>query len=333
MLTVYETDADISPTSWILVKDYIYRDGLLLAAENYTEGTTHHFMLDHLGTPRVLTDAQGFFVSTHSYFGFGEELTGAHVGVDTEKMVFTGHERDFNSNSGAGDDLDYMHARYCNPNTGRFLSVDPKVRREAVVSSQIWGRYSYAAGNPVKFVDPDGKEVFLATRVVNDPLAKLVSGSHSFIVVKPTGSNKMFLREGQEQIILGGYQGTRKGKSVLIKGVDAPSDSAALQDGSASQMPVQPADQTMEEFELNVLDSFFAYEDGSLIYNPLDSSGGKNSNALASGVLKAAGAGDALPKPSNVPGFNPGLGDPIELPSTTKQDEDRPSRNDPGTGP
>ena len=49
---------------------------MVTASENHPEATTHHFMLDHLGMPRVLTDAQGQFVSTHSYFGFGAEIKG-----------------------------------------------------------------------------------------------------------------------------------------------------------------------------------------------------------------------------------------------------------------
>ena len=37
-------------------KDYIYLGGTLLATESATDGTRYHFS-DHLGTPRVLTDA------------------------------------------------------------------------------------------------------------------------------------------------------------------------------------------------------------------------------------------------------------------------------------
>ena len=69
-------------------------------------------------------------------------------------MKFTAHERDFTDPDGPGDDLDYMHARYCNPLLGRFLSFDPvggKRRRP-----QSWNRYAYALDNPIKFNDPRG---------------------------------------------------------------------------------------------------------------------------------------------------------------------------------
>jgi hypothetical protein len=43
--------------------------------------------------------------------------------------------------------------------TARFLSTDPNGRNRAVKQPQIWNRYAYAAGNPLKFVDPDGRDL------------------------------------------------------------------------------------------------------------------------------------------------------------------------------
>ena len=56
---------------------------------------------------------------------------------------------------------DYMHARYYSPNLGRFLSVDSV--GGTVGSSQSWNRYSYVINNPVKLLDPDGRELRLGT--------------------------------------------------------------------------------------------------------------------------------------------------------------------------
>jgi RHS repeat-associated protein len=138
--------------SWSVATDYIYRDGLLLAAE--TQTGQHHFHLDHLGTPRLITRAGGEKVAYHVYYPFGEEATAFNQ--DTERMKFTGHERDLASTSGAGDDLDYMHARHESPMTGRFLSVD--AHRGNARSPQSWNRYAYTYGNPLKLVDPNGQE-------------------------------------------------------------------------------------------------------------------------------------------------------------------------------
>jgi RHS repeat-associated protein len=57
----------------------------------------------------------------------------------------------------AADDLDYMHARFCSPLTGRFLSVDPVITGRALRRPQAWNRYSYVISNPLKYFDPYGE--------------------------------------------------------------------------------------------------------------------------------------------------------------------------------
>ena len=106
--------------TWSVGTDYIYRDGLLLAAE--TQTGQRHFHLDHLGTPRLITRGSGYPAAYHVYYPFGEEATAFNQ--DSERMKLTGHERDLASLADPGDDLDYMHARHESPVTGRFLSVD-----------------------------------------------------------------------------------------------------------------------------------------------------------------------------------------------------------------
>lgn len=59
------------------------------------------------------------------------------------------------------DDLDYMHARFYNPQVGRFLSTDP-VDSAIPTSPQSWNKYGYALGNPVNVIDPDGQVPILA---------------------------------------------------------------------------------------------------------------------------------------------------------------------------
>ncbi len=143
---------------WSLDKDYLYRDGLLLAAE--TQTGRRHYHLDHLGTPRLITKGSGYPAGYHVYYPFGEEATAFNQ--DIERMKFTGHERDLSSPAGAGDDLDYMHARHESPVTGRFLSVDPK-SSALLKAPQTWNKYAYAANCPVKFIDTDGRELQLGS--------------------------------------------------------------------------------------------------------------------------------------------------------------------------
>ena len=148
--------------------DYYYMDNLLLAADFRTgPGTreTRHFSLDHLGTPRVVTSATGTKLGEHEYFPYGQEVT---TGGTLEALRFTGHERDFLASGGsqpAADDVDYMHARTHSLIAARFLSVDPAGARPT--RPQSWNRYSYGLGNPLRWVDIDGRTVVppLDTRV------------------------------------------------------------------------------------------------------------------------------------------------------------------------
>jgi RHS repeat-associated protein len=83
---------------------------------------------------------------------FGQEATS--TSQDSERMKFTGQERDLRDPSNTTDDLNYMHARYDNPNLGRFLSTDPI--RGNPKSPQSWNLYSYVRDNPVNAWDPLG---------------------------------------------------------------------------------------------------------------------------------------------------------------------------------
>jgi len=140
--------------TWSVAEDYIYRDGLLLAAE--TPQGTRHLHLDHLGTPRLVSDTLGQQKAYHVYYPYGEEATAFNQ--DTVREKFTGHERDLGNPAGAGDDLDYMHARFFGPLTGRFLSIDPVIDvKRSLKQPQGWNRFAYVQGNPIRYTDPNGK--------------------------------------------------------------------------------------------------------------------------------------------------------------------------------
>jgi RHS repeat-associated protein len=139
-------------------KDYIWRDGLLLATVAPTTPgasttVTQHFHLDHLGTPRLITNANGVQLGIHSYYPFGAELNLSPNEQPGEMIKFTGHERDLLASN--PNTLDYMHARYYNGYGGRFLSVDSGPADPD--QPQSWNRYAYVMNNPVRRTDPTGR--------------------------------------------------------------------------------------------------------------------------------------------------------------------------------
>jgi RHS repeat-associated protein len=102
---------------------------------------------DHLGSASVVLEADGHVERETVYAAFGaiHQDVGAE-GTDTE--VFAGHPRE------SATDLHYMQARWQDPATGSFLSVDPLVA--SARDPQAVNAYSYARSNPATFVDPTG---------------------------------------------------------------------------------------------------------------------------------------------------------------------------------
>jgi RHS repeat-associated protein len=143
----------VGTASWSWVKDYVYREGLLVASRQLEPGaptpTTYHYHLDHLGTPRQVTDDSGRIVGARSYHAFGpEQSDGRKDEPSPTRLKYTGHERD--------PELDYMHARYYDLKMGRFLSPDPVLDSVFLQAPRTWNRYSYVANNPLNLVDPTG---------------------------------------------------------------------------------------------------------------------------------------------------------------------------------
>lgn len=128
-------------------KDYFYLGNLLVATRTGSgNGTYLYYASDHLGSPRLVTNASKAKVEDHRYDAFGIELTPT---FGNQPLKFAAMERD----SASGND--YVHARYQSSSLGRFLSPDVLGGRPE--DPQTWNRYAYARNNPLKYVDPDGR--------------------------------------------------------------------------------------------------------------------------------------------------------------------------------
>ena len=149
--------------NWSIERDYVYRDGLLLAALK-TGGAVEHYSLDHLGTPRLVTDAAGHKIGYHVYWPFGEEWSPGNP-QEASPLKFTGHERDLDI-AGTNAPLDYMHARYYGSQWARFLSVDPARESADPARPQSWNRYAYTENHPLNLVDVDGQSPAVVVEAV-----------------------------------------------------------------------------------------------------------------------------------------------------------------------
>ncbi|HEV7920344.1 MAG TPA: RHS repeat-associated core domain-containing protein [Thermoanaerobaculia bacterium] len=150
-------------SGWQWSRDYVWRDGLLLASRQPEDEviTTYHYHLDHLGTPRRVTNDEDDLAGFHDYHAFGPEIAGGLHEPSRNALQYTGQERD---DTGVPYTLDYLHARYDNPALGRFLSLDPLIpAKRALARPQAWNRYAYAENNPLTLRDPDGRQAADAT--------------------------------------------------------------------------------------------------------------------------------------------------------------------------
>jgi len=140
--------------------------GLLLWAQAGHAQIVEYYHLDAQGNVLAVTDSSGTVIEQHDYLPFGEEcVTGAcsgdtPLGQGDQPKRFTGKERDVETG------LDYFGARYYGSRIGRFTTTDPVYNwNENLVDPQRWNRYAYGRNNPLRYADPDGKDVFTQQEV------------------------------------------------------------------------------------------------------------------------------------------------------------------------
>ncbi|MCV3217127.1 polymorphic toxin-type HINT domain-containing protein [Plectonema radiosum NIES-515] len=123
--------------------DYTQGVGLVRSIRDGKEGFYH---TDGLGSTRVITDTVGLITDRYTYDAFGVLLN--TTGTFGNSFQFAGEQRD--SSTG----LDYLRARYYDPNLGRFISKDAYAGTLNDPYSQH--DYQYAHANPVRYTDPTG---------------------------------------------------------------------------------------------------------------------------------------------------------------------------------
>lgn len=144
---VYQQDErQVTP----LKLEYIALAGSVIATRETTTGTTgttvKYMHTDALGSPVATTNAAGRLIERKDYEPWGGVIGNpAYSGVG-----YAGHLMDGETG------LTYMQQRYYDESVGRFLSVDPVTAYSNPMGA--FNRYKYAANNPYKFLDPDGRE-------------------------------------------------------------------------------------------------------------------------------------------------------------------------------
>jgi RHS repeat-associated protein len=121
---------------------------------HHNEPDVYFYHSDHLGSASWITDNGGLAVQHLQYLPYGERYVDQRISGYSERFTFTGKERDEETGYG------YFGARYMDHELmTMWLSVDPMSDKYPSISP-----YAYCAWNPVKLVDPDGKDTINGTQ-------------------------------------------------------------------------------------------------------------------------------------------------------------------------
>jgi RHS repeat-associated protein len=112
---------------------------------------------DHLGSVSLTTDSAGTVVAERRYLPYGQVRWSSRAAMTD--FGFTGQRND------SFGLMDYK-ARYYDPFLGRFISADTVVPE--LGNPQNFNRFAYVLGNPVKYVDPDGRTVRSALSLIRE---------------------------------------------------------------------------------------------------------------------------------------------------------------------
>ncbi len=142
------------------IDQYQFEEGYCQAEQYASDASKDKFTFcyydqDHLGNIRQVTQdngtSKGKVIQKVNYYPFGLQLCDGTTDSNVQSHRYNGKE------------LDKMHglntydygARQYNPVTARWDRIDPLCEKYYSISP-----YAYCAGNPVKYVDPDGRDIW-----------------------------------------------------------------------------------------------------------------------------------------------------------------------------
>ena len=267
-----------------------------------------YYVKDHLGNIRHVNMAnprtnRNEIVQVNNYYPFGGVIDeGGRRGADVQNHLYNGKE------------LDRMHglnlydysARQYDAAIGQFTSMDPLCEKYYHISP-----YAYCAGNPVKYVDPDGKKVYLfATKL---PGTHVPLATHTFLAITNSSGDVI------KYAAYGPENGNPFGGDRLMK-INYSQDKQVYTDffsGKSNdnlklcqEVPV-PEGMTSEQFDSKVVKTVnsFGNEQGiSYAIIPLAETEGNCNTSSSTILIKSGVASEVMSQlEENIPGINTGF--------------------------
>ena len=159
----------------------IYENGELskiLTEEGYItfSGSTpvyHYYLRDHQGNNRVVLNQSGTVEQLNHYYPFGG-LFGESTNVETQPYKYNGKEFD----GMYGLNLFDYGAHHYDAAIGRWMNMDPLSEGYYNISP-----YAYVGNNPVRFIDPDGREprIYVETKGFGHAFVTVGTGDNTIV--------------------------------------------------------------------------------------------------------------------------------------------------------
>ncbi len=170
---------DVAQTIPLLLSDeanlYIYGpEGIPIEQANSEGGAPKYLHTDQQGSVRMITGAAGEKLGSFTYDGYG--YPNASNGTVTSALGYDGQYTD------ADTGLIYLRARYYDPATAQFLTVDP-------ATSLTRAPYNFVSDNPLNLVDPKGLEAV----PLPAPVAGACAGAPEVCGAAAVGAADVFL--------------------------------------------------------------------------------------------------------------------------------------------
>jgi len=110
-----------------------------------------YFLKDHLGNTRVVFDGNDSVLQATDYYAFGMSHTPLAIS-NTNRYLYNGKEQQDALLGGVQFDWYDYGARFYDPTIARFHTLDPLAEKYSFQSP-----FAYAANNPIKYIDKDGR--------------------------------------------------------------------------------------------------------------------------------------------------------------------------------
>ena len=191
----------------VITRYYIYGLGLMAMATPTDEIYCYHF--NAIGSTIAMTDATQVIVNKYAYTAFG--ITANEEETVTQPFKYVGQHGVMTEPNG----LQYMRARYYDPEVGRFISEDPLGFGGGDVNL-----YVYCKNNPILLVDPWG--LCAKNPSIAEQIRELVSNLGPETLYSAgaalAGTGATLVGYGASMIAVGGPVGWVGGGIVVVVG-------------------------------------------------------------------------------------------------------------------